>query len=369
VTYLDHASNAPVRPEVAAAMVAAFGTYVGDPARLHADALRTRAAIEAARAQVATCVSALPREVVFTASGTEAINMAIWGAATSGSVARTAVEQIAVREAIDRAPVTDVAIGVDALGRVDVDALLDACTDDTTLICIQLANHEVATMQPVAEIIAGARTRGIRTLVDARAAFGHVPLDFAVLDADFCAITAHTAGGPLGIGALLIRKGLRIDPLIVGGSQERARRAGTENTPAIIGFGALAALLTPERLAAEADGNRAQTEALVAAAMAVDDVTRFGDPIDRLPHIACIGVGGVEAEPILLGLDQRGVAAHSGSSCSSEIVEPSPVLAAMGADADHSLRLSVGWNTTDDDVTAFAAAFPAVVAQLRALRA
>lgn len=367
--YLDHASHAPVRPDVARAVADALTTYIGDPGRVHRPALETRAAIEVAREQLGACVGALPREVVFTGSGTEAVNMAIWGAATSGTVVRSAVEHAAVRDALDRAPVAQIAVGVDALGRVDTDAFLAACPSDTTLVCIQLANHEVATLQPAAAIIAAARDRGIRTFVDARAAFGHIALDFAGLGADLCAITAHTAGGPPGIGALLIRKGLRIDPLIVGGAQERARRAGTENTPAIVGFGVLAELLTPARIAEEAARNRAQTEALAAATAAVTDVTRFGDPVERLPHIVCVGVGGVEAEPVLLGLDQRGIAAHSGSSCSSELIEPSPVLEAMGADANHSLRLSVGWNTTDDDITGFATAFPDVVANLRALHA
>ncbi len=369
MTYLDHASTTPVRPEVVAAMTAALTDELGDPARLHEPALRARAAIEHARELVAAQLGALPREVIFTGTGTEAVNAAIYGAATGGTVVRSAVEQVAVRDAVGRAPVTEIVVGVDRAGRYDPDEVLAACTADTTLVCVQLANHEVATIQPVAAVLAGARECGIRTFVDARAAYGHIPIDFAALDADLMAVTAHTAGGPPGIGALLIRKGVRIDPLIVGSPQERGRRAGTENTPAIVGFGALAALLTPERIADEGAANRTQTERLLRAATDVADVVTYGDPDDRLPHIACIGVGGVEAEPVLLGLDQHGVAAHSGSSCSSEILEPSPVLEAMGVDADHSLRLSVGWTTTDADIDTFTRVFPTVVAHLRALRA
>lgn len=368
MTYLDCASNTPIRPEVAAAVTDAMQRYVGDPGRVHRAALETRAAIEVAREQVAACVGATPREVVFTGTGTEAINAAIFGAARGGTVVRSAVEHSAVRDAIARTSSKEVIISVDALGRIDADACIAAIADDTSVVCVQLANHDVATMQPISEIIAAARARNVITVVDARPAFGHVPLDFAALGADLCAITAHTAGGPTGVGALLVRRGLRIEPLIVGGAQERARRAGTEHTAGIVGFGALGATLTPERIAAEGASARHHTNALISAATAVTDVTQYGDPDARLPHIVCVGVGGVEAEPVLLALDQRGIAAHSGSSCSSEIIEPSPVLAAMGADADHSLRLSVGWSTTDADIDVFARVFPEVVAQLRALR-
>ncbi|HET7719537.1 MAG TPA: aminotransferase class V-fold PLP-dependent enzyme, partial [Acidimicrobiales bacterium] len=149
--------------------------------------------------------------------------------------------------------------------------------------------------------------------------------------------------------------------LLVGGEQERGRRAGMENVAGIVGFGVAASLPQPGQA-------RAQTEALIAAATAVDGVVTYGDTVDRVPHIACLGVAGVEAEAVLLGLDQAGIAAHSGSACSSETFEPSPVLAAMGVEADHSLRVSVGWSTTDADVDAFRAAFPGVISRLRALR-
>ena len=258
MTYLDHASNSPVRPDVAAAVTDAMVRYIGDPGRVHQAALATRVAIETAREQVAVCVGATPREVVFTGTGTEAVNAAIFGAARDGAVVRSAVEHSAVRDAVARSGAKDIVVGVDRVGRVDADAFIAALTDDTALACIQFANHEVATLQPVAEIVAAARARNITTFVDARAAFGHVALDFAALGADLCAITAHTAGGPTGVGALLVRRGVRIEPLIVGGAQERARRAGTEHTAGIVGFGVLAELLTPERVAEEGARNRAQ---------------------------------------------------------------------------------------------------------------
>jgi cysteine desulfurase len=167
----------------------------------------------------------------------------------------------------------------------------------------------------------------------------------------------------------LVRRGLRIPPFIVGGAQERARRGGIENVAAAVGFGAAAEELASGGLERECAAAYGRTEHLADRALAsVDGVQRYGDPVERLPQMVCLGVEGVEAEPILLGLDQHGVAVHSGSACSSETFEPSPVLRAMGVDADHSLRASVGWSTTDADVDAFVAAFGPVVERLRGLR-
>jgi cysteine desulfurase len=374
--YLDHASSSPLRPAALEAMLPYLRGDPGDPGRVHHDGRVTRVAIEAAREAVASLFGARPREVVFTASGTEAVNTAIFGglgrAAERGSrhVVTTAVEHSSVLDACRRADVEVSIVGVDHLGRFDADAVLDALRPDTGLVSVQLANHEVGTTQrAVSAIAAAARARSVLVHVDACAAAGHQPLRFAELGADLCSLTAHKLGGPKGSAALLIRQGVRLPPLIVGGAQERARRGGIEDVPAIVGFGAAAAeLAADDRLAREADTARAQTDRLVDAATAVEGVVQLGDPDDRLPHLVCLSVGGVEAEPVLLGLDQRGVSVHSGSSCSSEALEPSPVLAAMGVDADRSLRPSVGWSTTDDDVAAFAAAFPEVVAKLRALR-
>ena len=196
------------------------------------------------------------------------------------------------------------------------------------------------------------------------AAAGHVHLDLDGLGADLVSVSAHKLGGPAGIGALIVRRGLRLEPFVVGGEQERARRAGLENVAAAVGLGAAAAALTePGALEGEAEAARGHLGQLARIADAVDQVTVFGDSDHRLPHILCLGVGGVE-----LGLDQSGVAVHSGSSCSAESLEPSPVLAAMGVDAERSLRLSVGWTTSDADIEAFRAAFPRVVGELRALR-
>jgi len=352
--------------------------HIADPGRVHTEGKATRVAIEAAREQVAALVGARPREIVFTATGTESINAAVWGAVargadeqgTPGHIVTTAVEHSAVLDACDRSPADVTRVGVDRRGRVDPEEVIAALRPDTVLVSVQLANHEVGTIQRgFTEIAERARAVGALTHVDACAALGHVPVDFGALGVDLCSVTAHKLGGPKGAAALLVRRGLRIPPFVVGGAQERARRGGIEDVPAIVGFGAAAAELTTDgRLDAEAERARAQTERITEAALAVDGVERFGDPEARLPHLVCLGVAGVEAEPILLALDQRGVAVHSGSSCSSEALEPSPVLAAMGVDADKSLRPSVGWSTTDADVDAFCDAFGEVVGKLRALR-
>ena len=261
-------------------------------------------------------------------------------------------------------------VGVDRVGRFDADEIGAAITDDTVLISVQLANHEVGTVQPVAAVCAAARERGVFVHVDACTAVGHLPVDFAALGADFLSITAHKLGGPKGIGALLIRRGLRIPTLIIGGAQERERRGGLENVPAIVGFGAAAAELTQDnRLVLEATSSRRLTDEIGRTLTeTVPGITQYGDPEDRVPHLLCLGIEGVEAEPILLALDQHGVAVHSGSSCSSEALEPSPVLEAMGADADRSMRVSVGWSSTGGDVTALLGALPGIVGSLRALR-
>jgi cysteine desulfurase len=373
--YLDHASSSPLRPGALAAMLPFLEAHHADPGRLHVEGRTTRVALEQAREQVAALCSARPREVVFTSTGTEAVNAAVWGAGARadgrGHVVTTAVEHSSVLDACRRSGLELTVVGVDRLGRFDADEVLRAIRPETVLVSVQHANHEVGTLQPVHDVAARARgrARGVLVHVDACASVGHVPVSFADLGADLCSITAHKLGGPKGAGALLVRRGLRMPPLIVGGAQERARRGGIEDVPAWVGFGAACALLADGALDAESAEQRRLVGRAAAAIAAVDGVERYGDPGGGLPHLLCLGVRGVEAEPILLALDQQGVAVHSGSSCASEMLEPSPVLAAMGVDAEHSLRVSVGWTTTDADVDRFAAAFPAAVAQLRALRA
>jgi cysteine desulfurase len=388
-SYLDHASTSPLRPEARDAVVEALGV-VGDPGRIHAEGLTTRVMVEQAREQVADLLGARPREVVFTSGATEAVAAACWGAAaraaargTAGDAAAPAaagwghqvvpaVEHSAVRLAAARhGEVTTV--GVDGRGRVDVDRLLAAVRGDTVLVHLQWGNHEVGTVQPVEAAVAACRERGVLVHVDAAQAVGRVPVRFRDLGADLMSVSAHKFGGPAGVGALLVRQGLRLPPLLVGGDQERARRAGLENVAAIAGFGAAgAALSAGGGAAAVAEGaeQRRLTERILAAlgtGPGLDGLRIYGDPVGRLPHIVCLGVAGIEPQAVLLGLDRAGIAAHSGSACSSESLEPSPVLEAMGVDAHHSLRLSVGWSTTDADIDHLLDALPRVLADLRAL--
>lgn len=349
------------------------GDGAADPGRVHTEGRMARAAIEEARAQVAGLLGARPRQVVFTSGATEAVNTAVWGArrARPGAVViGPRVEHSCVRDSSARDG-SYVETAVDGDGRVDLDAL-DAALDahpDVALVHCQLANHEVATRQPAAEVARRCRQRGVLCHVDAAAAFGHEPIELSELGADLVSVSSHKLGGPKGTGALVLRRGLRLDPLIVGGDQERARRAGMEDTPAIVGFGeACRVLATDGRLADEAARAGAQTDRILELAAVLPGVSVYGDPEDRLAHIVCLGVDGVEAEAVLVALDRAGIAAHSGSACSSESLAPSPVLEAMGVDANHSLRLSTGWSTTDADIDALLAVLPGVIDELRGLR-
>jgi cysteine desulfurase len=369
--FLDHASTSPLRPAARAALLDALDANVGgDPGRIYTRALAARVALEDARNRIAAAFGTRGRSVVLTSGATESIVSAVWGAARrAGSRSHQvvpAVEHSAVRTAA--AQMGDVTtVGCDAAGRVDVDALMAAVKPDTAVVHLQWGNHEVGTTQPIAELVERCRNSDVLVHVDAAQAAGHVAIDFDTLGADLMSVSAHKMGGPAGVGALLIRRGLRIDPLITGGDQERARRAGLENV-----VGALAWAAACEELVATLDESTTREAAhcarIAAACRAVDGVTVYGHSDHRLPHIVCVGIEGIEPQAVLLGLDQRGIAAHSGSACASEDLAPSPVLEAMGVDAHRSLRLSVGWNTTDADIDAFDAAFAVVIQRLRDLR-
>jgi cysteine desulfurase len=388
-SYLDHASTTPPRPEALAALTDWMTRPTGDPGRLHEEGLGVRDAVEEARERVAGLVGVTPREVVFTSGGTEAVNAAVWGVVggrdgdgaggrASGPILCADVEHSAVRDASARSGPVEV-IPVDATARLDLGWLEArvqsgvALAARPALVHCQWANHEVGTLQPAHEVVQLCRAAGVPVHVDAVAACGHVPLDLGALGADLVSLSAHKFGGIPGAGALLVRRGYRVQPFVVGGEQERARRAGLEAVPALVAFGAAAAALGADEqrtLRDEMTDGRRHIAAVIGAALSVEGVEVVGalDADDRLPNVICLGVHGVEAEPVLIGLDRAGVAVHSGSACSSESIEPSPVLEAMGVDANHSLRVSVGWSTHDADIDAFARAFSDVVAGLRALR-
>lgn len=372
--YLDHASTCPLRPEAAGAISEWLDQGVfADAGRPYREGRIVAEAIEDAREAVAALVKVSPRQLVFTSGGTESANWANWAARQANPTAPIAfspVEHSAVRRSAERyGPVAP--IGVDHLGRVDLDAideLLARGNSRPALVNCQLANHQVGTVQPVAEVAGRCRRAQVPLHIDACMAIGQMTVDLGELDADYVSFSAHKLGGPSGVGALVVGRDTRIPPLLVGGAEERARRAGMEAVLAIVGFGAVArALAAPGALEEAARRSRALTETIAEVALAVPGVVTYGDPVGRVPHLVCFGVPGVTAEGVVMGLDAAGLAVHSGSACASEAFKPSPALAAMGVDADRSLRCSVGWSTGDDDVTTFAAAFPAVVGKLRAL--
>jgi cysteine desulfurase len=381
-SYLDHASTSPLRPEARTALVAALDAIGGDPGRIHEEGLAARVALEQAREQVAALFGARSREVVATSGATEAIAAAVWGAterarATRGAASPgdgagpvhhvvSAVEHSAVRFSAERAGAVTL-VPVDGGGRVAADDVIAAIGPTTAAVHLQWGNHEVGTVQPVEEVAAACRERGVLLHVDAAQAAGRVPIRFDDLGLDLMSVSGHKLGGPPGTGALLVRRGLRLPPLLVGGDQERARRAGLEPVAAMVGFGAACAVLADGGLEAEAGQAARLTDRIRAGLAGIEGIVPYGDPVHRLPHLVCVGVEGVEPQGVLLGLDRAGVAAHSGSACSSESLEPSRVLEALGDDAHHSLRLSVGWNTTDADVDRLLGALPGIVGHLRSL--
>ena len=379
-TYLDHASTTPPRPEALAALEHWAALPPGDPGRIHEEGRTVRDALETARAQVAELLGVATRQVVFTSGATEAINAAVWGAtraAPGAPVLCAAVEHSAVRDASARAAPTE-EIGVDGEGRLDVEALRQRLQDPAlprpALVHCQWGNHEVGTLQPVHEVVGLCRDAGVVVHVDAAAACGHVPTDLGALEADLVSVSAHKLGGVPGAGALVVRRGSRFEPLLVGGEQERGRRAGLEPIPALLAFGGAAAVAGRRGTPGHRDRSRHRPtpdRRACSTRRSGSQGSKSSVPPEaehRLPYLACLGVHGMEAEPVLIGLDRAGVAVHSGSACSSESIEPSPVLEAMGADPSHSLRVSVGWTTTDEDCAAFADTFTRVVHDLASLR-
>ena len=371
--FLDCASAAPLRPEVRATIAEWLELPQADPGRSYEEALIVRRAAESARDEVARLVHTASRQVVFTSSIAESVTTSVAAALRDGGRVLVApVERASVLESAARFGSVE-PLEVDGDGRV-LAASLDAAlaAGPAALVCLQLANHETGTLLDVAPLVERARDAGAKVHLDASVAVGHVDVDAMALDADYTTLSAETLGAPLGVGALVVRRGLRLTPLVVGGDQERARRGGLENVAGILGFGAAAGVL------AAGDGARLHAEARVAAELidrleagcrTFEGVRGVGDPVPsgRVPHVRCFIVEGVEAEPVLLGLDRYGVSVHSGSACSSESLERSEVLEAMGVDEDHSLRVSVGWSTTEREIDAFLDAFPTVLQELRDL--
>ncbi len=374
--YLDHAATTPVRPEVIQAMLPLWGAGFGNPSSAHVFGRVAREALDDAHERLAAAIGGEAREIVMTSGGTEAINLALKGAAWAGRarghrIITSAVEHHAVGHALahlDKFGFEIVEVPVDRYGRVDPDDVERALTDTTVLVAVMLANNEVGTIQPITEIAARVHARrGALLHVDAVQAGPWLPLNVAELGADLVSLGAHKVEGPKGSGALWIRRGTHILAQQHGGGQERHRRAGTENVAGAVGMATAFELRAAERPAA-VERVRALRDRLVAAALAVDGVELTGHPVDRLPHIASFVVRSAEGGDIVLALDLEGIAASTGSACASGSDEVSHVLAAMGFPADEAhgaLRLSLGRTTTEAEIDEACRVVPGVVRRVR----
>lgn len=372
--YFDHNATTPLDPRVAAAMRPWLEERFGNPSSVHSFGREAREAVEGARDEVATLLGVDAPEVVFTASGTEANNAVIWSAARGAGLRGHLVVSALEHPAVLRAAEAVESLGMEVTvvppapdGVVAAEAFLDALREETVLAALMLANNELGTLQPVAEVAVGCQTRGVPLLTDAVQAAGKVPVAARELGADFVVVGAHKFHGPLGAAALWIRGGAPFEPLLVGGSQERRRRASTVNVAAVVGLGAAARLAREElderaaRLAALRDrferGMRTIPGAMVHCA-----------GVPRLPSTSHVAFPGVHGQDLMIRLDLEGFAVSTGSACGSGSVEVSPTLAAMGMEereALGSLRVSFGTTNTEEEVDALLAALTAEVAALR----
>jgi cysteine desulfurase len=373
--YLDHNATTPLDPRVLAAMLPILNEGFGNPSSLHWFGQRARAAVEEARAQAASLIGAAPAEVVFTASGTEADNLALRGVAARAHEPRrklvvTAIEHHAVLNTV-RALAEEgfrvETVRVDAQGRVDLDDLRARVDDRTALLSIMLANNETGVVQPVAEAARFARERGALVHCDAVQAAGKVEVDVRALDVDLLTLSAHKIYGPKGVGLLYVRRGTPMQALVRGGAQERNRRAGTENVAGIVGFGA-AALLARESLEADGARLRALRDRFEAELLGIPGAARNGaEP--RVPNTTNVSFAGTEAEGLLMALDLVGVAVSTGAACAAGGIEPSHVLRAMGLPPERvqaSLRFSLGRSTTEAQLTRAAGGVRTAVERQRA---
>jgi cysteine desulfurase len=369
-TYLDAASTTPLHPAARAALVEALDGF-GDPSRLYGRARRARLLLDRSRERLAAAVGAAPDELVLTSGGTEAANLAVTGLARGARRRRhlvvAAVEHTSVL-APARALVAQgfevTEVGVDGTGRVEVAELAAAVRDDTLLVCLQHANHEVGTVQPVREAAELAHARGALLLVDACQTLGRLPVGMADLGADLLVASGHKVYGPPGTGFLVASRRARLRPVLLGDERERRRRAGMENLPGVAGLAAAVAARVAEA-PGELDRLAALSARLVAGLAGIPEVVVHGDPATRLPHLVAFSILYIEGEALLLLLDAKGIAVHSGSSCTADTQEPSHVLAAMGAITHGSVRVSFLRDATGADVDRLLEVLPEAVGDLR----
>lgn len=374
--YFDHAATTPIRPEVLSAMEPYHARFGFNPSSVHAEGRAARGALDRAREQVAQALGAHPREIVFTGSGSEADNLAIFGLARARRehgrhIVSTTIEHHAVLHALDvlRDDGWDVTLlDVDQAGLVDPAAFRAALRPQTVLATIMLANNEIGTVEPIAELAAIARERGVSFHTDAVQAPGKLSIAVDELGVDLVALAAHKVYGPKGVGVLYVRDGTPVAPLIVGGGQERGLRSGTENVAGIVGMGEALALAVAEREAYVARIG-ALRDRLQARLAAVPESTINGAGAARLPNNLSVSFAGVEADALLIRLDLEGVAASAGSACAAGSIQISHVLEAIGLDqrlARGTIRLSLGKGLDAKAVEQVGELVPRLVEELRA---
>lgn len=374
--YFDYAAASPILPEVLEAMIPFFRQDFGNPQSLHPWGDRAREAVEGAREKVAKLIGARPEEVIFTSSGTEANNMAVKGLALAYQnkgrhIVVSAIEHFSVLHSVRtlaKAGFQFTAVPVDSHGRVDPEDVRKAIRNDTILVSIIHASSEVGTIQPLKEIAAVVKEKGVLLHTDAVASVGQVPVDVEELGVDALSLAAQTFYGPKGAGALFLRKGLRLIPLMDGGVQEGGRRPGTENVPAIVGMGKAAELAMEEGEVRSRRLRDLRDRLIRGVLERVEHVFLTGDPEERLPGHASFCVRFIEGEAMLMLLASKGIAASSGSACTSRALKASHVLTAMGIspeDAQGSLMLTLGLGNREEEVDYFLEVFPPIVGRLR----
>jgi cysteine desulfurase len=375
--YFDHAATTPIHPKVVEAMLPYLQEQFGNPLSLHSFGEGPREAVEETRAKVADLIGARPNEIYFTASGSEANNMAVKGIALMNRqkgqhIVVSAIEHQSVLNAtqtLEKLGFEVTQVPVDQHGLVDPDDVVAAIRDDTTLVSVMHANNEIGTIEPVAEIAQAVKekAKGIAFHTDAVATVGTLPVDVKELGVDLLSLAGSQFYGPKGAGALFIRKGTRLMPLIDGGIQERGRRAGTENVPAIVGLG-VAAELAKESLAERAENLIPLRDRLMEHLTSIDRVYLTGHPTMRLPGHVSVVVEFIEGESMLLMLNMQGIAATSGSTCTSRALKASHVLMAIGVEtalAQGSLVFTLGESSTIEDVDYVAEVLPPIIERLR----
>lgn len=374
--YFDNAATTPVREEVLQEILPYFREYYGNASSIYSIAKESKKALEAARAKVAAAIGATPDEIYFTAGGSESDNMALRGVVNASKkekkhIITTKIEHHAIlhtAEFLETKGVDVTYLNVDEFGKISLEELENAIRPETVLISVMFANNEIGTIQPIAEIGEIAKKHGVLFHTDAVQAVGHVPIDVEKLQVDLLSMSGHKLGAPKGIGAIYIRKGTRISPLIFGGAQEKKLRAGTENIAGIVGLGKAAELAVAEMEETTKKLTALRDKLIHGILESIPDSRLNGHPTDRLPGNCNISFSYIEGESLLLLLDALGIAASSGSACTSGSLDPSHVLMAIGLPhetAHGSLRLTIDRENTEEQVDFILEKLPGLVQRLR----